>query len=99
MERAIWLYLNKYYKEDLELLYGIGSYVEINYITECINKKIYIISSKLFVSDIKLYESAGEHGLNYLFEVAWGELCLDEYKFLLHISFDLTHSDNSSIIS
>lgn len=99
MERAIWLYLNKYYKEDLELLYGVGSYVEIIYVNKCINKKIYIISSKLFVGDLNLFENTGEYGLNYLMGIAWYELCLDEYKFLLHISFDLTHSDNSSIIS
>jgi hypothetical protein len=74
----------------LELLYGLGSNVEISDVIYSTNRKIYVISCKLNISDAKLYEEIGETGLNYLFEECWKFLGFYDKKFILQISFELT---------
>jgi hypothetical protein len=46
MKKGFWVLINKVFKKDLELLYGIGSSVEICDVIYSTNKKIYIISCK-----------------------------------------------------
>jgi hypothetical protein len=94
MKKGFWVLLNKVFKKDLELLYGIGTTVEINDIIFSTNKKTTIISCKLYIGDIYLFESVGQSGLNYLFEEAMKCMGFYDEKFILQISFDLTHSDN-----
>lgn len=90
MKKGLWILLNKVFKKDLELLYGDGSFVDIDNILFSTNKKIYVISCKLHISDITLYEKIGEDGLNYLVEESWKYLGFYNKNFMLQISFDLT---------
>ncbi len=90
MKKGLWILLNKVFKKDLEILYGIGSDVEITNIIFSTNNKIHVISCKLKIGDIKLYEDIGETGLNYLFEESWKYLGFYDKNFMLQISFDLT---------
>jgi hypothetical protein len=90
MKKGFWVLINKVFKKDLELLYGIGSSVEICDVIYSTNKKIYIISCKLHIGETKLYEEIGETGLNYLFEESWKFLGFFDKKFILQISFELT---------
>jgi hypothetical protein len=90
MKGALLYLINKTFKSELELLYGKGSYIEINHILFSTNKKIHSISCKLFIGDVKLYEEAGESGLNYIFEQAWRYIGNHNLNFLLTISFELT---------
>ena len=90
MKKGLWILLNKVFIKDLEFLYGTGSNVEIDNVLFSTNKKIYVISCKLKIGDIKLYEEIGETGLTYLFEESWGYMGLSGKKFMLQISFDLT---------
>lgn len=96
MKKGLWILLNKNFKKDLELLYGNGTYVEIDYIIFSTQKKIHIISCKLYIGDTNLYENVGQGGINYLFEESWKYLGFYDKKFLLQVSFDLTSSENSS---
>jgi hypothetical protein len=87
MKKGLWILLNKVFKKDLELLYGIGSDVEITNIIFSTNNKIHVISCKLKIGDVKLYEDIG---LKYLFEESWKYLGFYDKNFMLQISFDLT---------
>jgi hypothetical protein len=90
MKKGLLILFNKVFKKDLELLYGIGSDVEITNIIFSTNNKIHVISCKLKIGDVKLYEDIGETGLNYLFEESWKYLGFYDKNFMLQISFDLT---------
>ena len=90
MENALLFLINRLYKSELELLYGQGSYVEIDNIIFSTNKKVHSISCKLFIGDVKLYEEVGESGLNYIFEQSWKLIGNYNLNFLLTISFELT---------
>jgi len=90
MNKGLLILLNKVFKKDLELLYGAGSIVEIDNVLFSTHKKIYVISCKLKIGDVKLYEDIGETGLNYLFEESWKYLGFYDKNFILQISFDLT---------
>lgn len=98
MKKFFWLLINKTYKKDLELLYGIGSYVEVQHISLCPTKKIYNISCKLYIGDLNLYAEVGFYGINYLFQTCWYYMGKHDYSFLLNVSYDLTSSDNSFMI-
>lgn len=90
MKKGFWVLLNKVFKKDLELLYGVSSSVEIDYIIYSTNNKSTIISCKLFIGDTKLYEEVGQNGLNYLFEESWKYMGFSDENFILQITYDLT---------
>jgi hypothetical protein len=90
MKKCFLVLLNKVFKKDLELVYGIGSKVEIRDVIYSTNKKIYVISCVLIIGDTILYEEIGETGLNYLFEESWKMMGFHDKKFMLQTSFELT---------
>ena len=90
MKKGLWILLNKVFKKDLEILYGSGSNVEITNVIFSTNKKIHVISCRLTIGDVKLYEEVGESGLNFLFEESWKYMGFYDKKFMLQISFELT---------
>lgn len=63
--------LNFVLRKDLESLYGKDSYVHINSIRFCTNKRIYTIDCKLYVTDVDLFKESQMDGINYLIEEAW----------------------------
>jgi hypothetical protein len=90
MKKGFHIFINKIFKKDLELLYGVGSSVDIESVIYSTNKKIYVVSCKLYVSDVNLFEEVGGGGLNYMFEEAWRSFGFRNENFMLQISFDLT---------
>jgi hypothetical protein len=90
MKKGFLVLINKVFKKDLEYLYGNGSYIDIDSVIFSTNKKIFVISCKLHIGDIALFEGIGESGLNYLFEESWKYMGFYDKNFLLQISFDLT---------
>jgi len=71
--------LNFVFKKDLDALYGKDSYVHINSVRYCTNKKIYTIDCKLYVTDIDLFKESQLDGINYLIEESWSYSgCHDE---------------------
>jgi hypothetical protein len=90
MEKGLMIFINKIFRNDLNFLYGDGTHVEIQKIIFSTNKKIYVISCKLYVGNLEQYEQIGETGINYLFEEAWTYMGFGKESFMLQVSFDLT---------
>lgn len=90
MKKALSYLINKLYKEELETLYGNGTSVEINDIIYSTNKHIHVISCRLHIGDVKLYEEVWESGLNFILEECWKYMGYHNKKFLLNITFELT---------
>lgn len=89
MKKCLWVLINKTFKKNLELLYGIGSYVEISNVILCTQSKNYMISCKLYVSDIQLFEESGTEGLNFIFDEAWVYTGIHDKTIVLSTSFDI----------
>lgn len=90
MKMGFLVLINKVFKTDLELLYGIGSYIDITNISKLNNVNIVYVTCKLYIGDIKLFQEIGQTGINFLFEEAWKLLGFHTEKFILSTSFDLT---------
>lgn len=71
MKRALEVLLNKVFKRDLELLFGVGSSIIVNYCKYCTNNLSFTIDCKVIVSDIKLSEEVYPDGLIILVEDSW----------------------------
>lgn len=67
------LLLNRMYKSDLELLYGVGANVIVNNVTYSTNRKCYVVDVKLILGDTTYEEMTDLYsdGLNYLVEKSW----------------------------
>lgn len=89
MKNYLTFILNKIFKNDIELLYGQGSYVEIKNIGYCTNDHHYSIDCVLFIKDIKLFEETQLDGLKFLLEESWRYTGLDGEKVMLITSFDV----------
>ena len=91
MKKGFFIYINKLFKDDLNILYGNGSYVDVENIIFSTNKKMYIISCKIYVGDLSLFEEVGANGIYYMFEDAWLCFGFRNESFMLQTSFDLTN--------
>ena len=89
MKKYLTVLLNKVFKNDIELLYGQGSYVEIKNVRYCTNNHHYSIDCVLFIKDIKLFEETQLDGLKFLIEESWRYTGLDSEKIMLITSFDV----------
>jgi len=84
MKKCLEILLNKIFKSDLELLFGVGSYVTVNYIKYSTNAHNFVIDCKLFVSDIKLTEEVYPMGLELLIEESWKFVAIDSPITIVH---------------
>ena len=91
MKKGFIIYINKLFKDDLEILYGTGSYIDVENIIFSTNKKMYIISCKIYVANLNLFEEVGSSGVYYMFEDAWSSFGFRNESFMLQTSFDLTN--------
>lgn len=89
MRRAIELLINKLYKPDLELLFGSGSRVIVNYCRYSTNNLSFVIDCKVLVSDIELSKDVYPDGLVLLVKDSWRFIGLDE-KISVICSIDIT---------
>ena len=67
------LLLNRVYKRELELLYGVGANIIVNNVLYSTNRKCYVVDLKLILGDTT-YEDMTDlysNGLNYLIEESW----------------------------
>lgn len=81
--------LNKVYKQQLELLYGKNSSVDIDDLFFCNSKKTYIIKCKLNIGESKLFEETGEDGLNFLIYKSLTFMGINNKEIIIQTSFDL----------
>jgi hypothetical protein len=71
MKKCLEILLNKIFKSDLELLFGVGSYVIVNYVKYSTNNHTFVVDCKLFINNIELTEGVYPDGLNLLTEESW----------------------------
>ena len=89
MKRCIEVLLNKVFKSDLELLFGVGSYVIINYCKYSTNNLSFVIDCKVMVSDIELTKEVYPDGLILLVEESWKFIGFNE-KISVVTSIDIS---------
>ena len=89
MKRCLEVLLNLVYRDDLELLYGKGSRIEITNINYCTNNKHYSIQCELFVSDLKLFEESNTEGVEFLISESWKFTGIHDEKIALTTSVSL----------
>lgn len=89
MKKCLTILLNKVFKNDIELLYGEGSYVEVKNVRYCTNDHHYSIDCVLFIKDIKLFEESQLDGLRFIIEECWKYTGFDREKIMLITSFDI----------
>jgi hypothetical protein len=89
MKRCLWVLINKIFIDELELMYGKGSYVDVNTVKYCTTNKNFLVDCKLYISDIKLFEEIMTGGLEVLIEDAWKWSGVGEQKFAYIITYDL----------
>jgi hypothetical protein len=67
------LLLNRMYKSDLELLYGVGANIIVNNVIYSTNRKCYVVDVKLILGDTTYDDMTDLYsdGLNYLIEQSW----------------------------
>jgi len=88
METLFTRIINKMFKKQLELLYGSGSYVDISDIKFCTQNKNYLITCKLYLSDLELFKEVGDDGLKYILNEVKKYTGFIEEKFVCLISYD-----------
>lgn len=81
--------MNITYRNELELLYGQNSEVEINEVRYITNTKEYLIDCTLKVSDINLFMESQTDGLKFLFEESWKYTGVNNPKIRLVTKFDV----------
>lgn len=92
MISCLFVLLNKVFLNDLELLYGKGSYVDVLSVKYCTNNNHYLLDCKLYVSDLSSVDSVGVGGLNFLVEECWKFTGFSNYKVAVLSTIDLVHS-------
>jgi hypothetical protein len=67
------LLLNRMYKSDLELLYGVGANIIVNNVIYSTNRKCYVVDVKLILGETTYDDMTDLYsdGLNYLIEQSW----------------------------
>jgi len=88
MKRCLYILLNEVFKNDLELLYGKGSKIEITNINYCTNDKHFSIQCQLYITDIKLYEETNTEGVEFLLKESWKYTGINQDKLALTTSVD-----------
>lgn len=71
MKRCLEVLLNKVFKKDLELLFGVGSIIIINNCKYVTNNSSFVVDCKVLVSDIELSKDVYPDGLILLVEDSW----------------------------
>lgn len=89
MKKCLWVLLNKSFKKDLELLYGIGSYVDILEVKKCTTNKKFLVDCKLYIGNLEFYEEIGNSGLNHLLMESWKYTGFDDESVILSTSYDV----------
>jgi hypothetical protein len=84
MKKCLEVLLNKVFKKDLELLFGDGSRVTVNYVKYSTNNGTFIIDCKLFIQDIELSSEVYPDGLIMLAEESWKYMGFTQEISIVH---------------
>lgn len=89
MKKYISELINRLYKNDLELLYGEGSYVVLNNIRYITNGHHYSIDCTLHLKDIELFKEIDSSGLDYIIKESWKFTGMGDEKVMLICSYNI----------
>jgi hypothetical protein len=89
MRNCLTILLNIVFKEDLELLYGKGTLVEINTAKPCTTTKEYLIDCTLKIGDPSLLEEVKLDGLMFLLNESWKFTGSDRTQLRVNTNFDV----------
>lgn len=81
--------ITKLFKEEVELLYGSGSYIVVNNVRYITNGHYYSIDVTLHIKDIELFEQIQNEGVNYVIGESWSYTGLLGEKFMVVNSYEL----------
>lgn len=71
MKRAFDILINKTHKKELVILFGEGSYVEINNVKYITNNKTFIVDCKLYTNDPETCVDTYPSGLDFITRECW----------------------------
>ena len=71
MKKCLEFLINKIHRKDLGILFGEGSYIDVNYLTYSTNNKSFVLDCKLYTKDIESCEMSYPHGLDYIATESW----------------------------
>ena len=86
MKKALEILLNNVFKDDIELIYGEGSYVIVNKIQYSEYQKLYLIDCVLMLSDNCIVEELVHtypESLKYIINESWKFIVVREKTQLL----------------
>lgn len=89
MKTCLYVLLNYVFANDLEFLYGKGSFIIVNNVKLCTVNNHYLIDCKLFMTDITLFEESGLDGVNFLIEESLKLATFEHDNFVLVVTYDL----------
>lgn len=89
MKKCLYILLNTTFKNELELLYGKGSIIEITDVVYSTNAKHLSVSCKLLFTDIQLFEETNTEGVEFLIKECWGYTGIEQSKISLTMSVDI----------
>lgn len=81
--------VNGYFKKDLEILYGVGSSVNITEVKKCTTNKSYLINCKLVFSDTEKFQEVGSDGISHLISESWVYTGYGNEKIVVNLSYDI----------
>lgn len=95
MKSCLFVLLNYVFQNDLELLFGKNSFVDVLSVKFCTTKKSFLVDVKLYISDIELFSESGIKSLDYLIYECW-KYTGNETKDIIIIScYDLFENHSS----
>jgi hypothetical protein len=71
MKKPLESLFNKIHKKDMELLFGEGCFIKVNYINYSTNNKTFVLDCKLYTKDIESCIESYPHGLEFISEECW----------------------------
>lgn len=89
MRNCLTILLNIVFKEDLELLYGKGTLVEISRANYCTTTKEFLVDCTLKIGEPELFEQIQVDGLKYLIDESWKFTGSEKPIIKLITSFDV----------
>jgi len=89
MKKSLSTVVNKCLKNDLELLYGEGSSLDIIEIKKCTTNKKLLINCKLKVSNVEYFQESQSLGVEHLISEYWYLTGLDKEDVILNLSYEL----------
>ena len=82
MKKPFEFFINNVLKDDLELLFGEGSEIVVNFIRYSTNNKSFTVDCKLLTTDPELCRETFPDGMNHLSYESWKYMGINENIYI-----------------